>query len=451
MVLPKALLESLDGAAGFEADRFVSVHDDPQPVTAIRLNPFKPFQPRFEAAMESIPWCAAGWYLSERPSFTLDPFFHAGAYYVQDASSMFLWEALRQLVPDTQSARVLDLCAAPGGKSTLLASFFQNGLIVANEVIKSRAAILVENLTKWGLANTIVSNNDPSHFQSVGAFFDVMVIDAPCSGSGLFRKDPQAIAEWSPENVQLCSQRQQRILADALPALKEDGTLIYATCSFSPEEDEWICDWLVEMGMEPISLLIAPEWGIVQTSSPRHQAAGYRFYPYLLQGEGFFLAAFRKKKHSGLVGQHHHKHTLTPLTKNEKTIVDTWMGPLSGMQLFKQGETMRYIPADCFADMQYLASHLYIKKAGVGIGVLKGSDLIPDHELAMGLYQPESCARVAIDLDQALRYLRRQDLQLDTARGWTLVCFDQVPLGWAKVLPNRVNNYYPQEWRILKT
>ncbi|NCT95578.1 MAG: hypothetical protein GXC72_14230 [Chitinophagaceae bacterium] len=121
------------------------------------------------------------------------------------------------------------------------------------------------------------------------------------------------------------------------------------------------------------------------------------------------------------------------------------------MQLFKQGETMRYIPADCFADMQYLASHLYIKKAGVGIGVLKGSDLIPDHELAMGLYQPESCARVAIDLDQALRYLRRQDLQLDTARGWTLVCFDQVPLGWAKVLPNRVNNYYPQEWRILKT
>jgi 16S rRNA C967 or C1407 C5-methylase (RsmB/RsmF family) len=179
----------------------------------------------------------------------------------------------------------------------LLSTYFKDGLLVANEVIKTRAAVLVENITKWGTTPVVVTNNDPVHFQSLPAYFDVMMVDAPCSGSGLFRKDPSAIAEWSEDNVQLCSQRQQRILADVLPALKQDGLLLYSTCSYSVEEDEAIADWLVdEMGMESVQLQLPAAWAIVETNSPRHQAKGYRFYPDKIKGEGFFISVFRQKK-----------------------------------------------------------------------------------------------------------------------------------------------------------
>ena len=181
----------------------------------------------------------------QRPSFTFDPLFHAGTYYVQEASSMFLEQALKQSVDLSQPLRVLDLCAAPGGKSTLLQSLLnKESLLVSNDVIKSRAAILEENIVKWGAANVVVTNNDPAHFARLENYFDAIVIDAPCSGSGLFRRDPEAINEWSENNVQLCSQRQQRIVADVWPALKQNGILIYSTCSYSAEEDEAILDWM---------------------------------------------------------------------------------------------------------------------------------------------------------------------------------------------------------------
>ena len=229
MSLPIRLLDSLETVKGFHRKAFEEVHASGEQVVSVRLNPSKLSMVNGEWSMADVPWCPYGRYLSERPSFTLDPLFHAGAYYVQEASSMFLWHALKETIgPDTKK-KVLDLCAAPGGKSTLLASYFTDGLIIANEVIKQRAAVLVENITKWGTDQVIVTNNDPSHFQSLPGYFDVMVIDAPCSGSGLFRKDPGAVDEWSEANVQLCSQRQQRILADVLPALKEDGILIYST------------------------------------------------------------------------------------------------------------------------------------------------------------------------------------------------------------------------------
>ena len=218
MYLPPPLLASLQGVTGFNRAAFEAIHDSGEQVTSIRLNPFKSFAGHANWVTTPVPWCPAGRYLATRPSFTLDPVFHAGAYYVQEASSMFLWHALQQTVGNGGSSKVLDLCAAPGGKSSLLASYFSNGLVVANEVIKSRATVLVENMCKWGADQVIVTNNDPAHFKSVPGFFDVMVVDAPCSGSGLFRKDPAAVAEWSADNVQLCSQRQQRILADVLPA-----------------------------------------------------------------------------------------------------------------------------------------------------------------------------------------------------------------------------------------
>ncbi len=428
---------------------FEAVHASGEQVTSIRLNPEKPMVNGPETS-SGIPWCPYGYYLPSRPSFTLDPLFHAGAYYVQEASSMFIWKALQELLGDDTQKKVLDLCAAPGGKSSLLASFFSEGLVVANEVIKQRAAVLVENLTKWGSTQVVVTNNDPSHFQSLPGYFDVMVIDAPCSGSGMFRKDPAAIEEWSEDNVQLCSQRQQRILADVLPALKEEGLLLYSTCSYSTEEDEDIADWLVtEMGMESKALSVPVEWGIVETSSPVKGSHGYRFYPDRIKGEGFFIAVFQKK--AAVTESRLKELNLSVPSKQETQQVASFINLPEGYTLFKQGETMRTIPTRWWKDLQILAKVLYIKKAGTGIGSIKGKDVIPEHELALSSLWKGQFTPLPLTREQALLYLRRKDLQLpDFPIGWHLVAFEGLPLGWVKVLPNRVNNYYPAEWRILK-
>src|SRR6187401_1669759 len=288
MQLPQALLNSLEGVKGFDEVTFIKVHESEERVTSIRINPSK--KSEIVNLKSKISWTDHGYYLETRPSFTFDPLFHAGCYYVQEASSMFLAQALKQTVDLSQPLKVLDLCAAPGGKSThLLSLISKESLLVSNEVIRSRANILTDNIVKWGCSNVIVTNNDPRDFQRLENYFDVIVVDAPCSGSGLFRRDPEAIGEWSEQNVALCSQRQQRILADVLPALKNGGVLIYSTCSYSRQEDELIAEWLKdELKINNEELIISPEWNIVQSD------VGYRLWPDKVKGEGFFIACFRK-------------------------------------------------------------------------------------------------------------------------------------------------------------
>ena len=443
MAVPSALIRSLQTATGFHQEAFEAVHASGEQIVSIRLNPSKPFDHSHLPITETVNWCEHGKYLSERPFFTFDPFLHAGAYYVQEASSMFLWQAIKQLIPMTTGKKVLDLCAAPGGKSTLLASYFKDGLVVANEVIKNRANILVENCCKWGTGQILVTNNDPSHFQSVPGFFDVLVIDAPCSGSGLFRKDPDAIEEWSEANVELCSQRQQRILADAIPCLAEDGVLIYSTCSYSQAEDEAICDWLIDaLQMESLSLKI------VETFSPVNRATGYRFYPDQVKGEGFFLACFRKKT-AGYTG----KMKLKALAMTSKSQVQQLKSQITlpeNLTYFDQKEAIRAIETQWVKDLSTLASHLYIKKAGIEIASLKGRDLVPSHELALSNWYLEGYPSVELDLETALLYLKRKEFSVEGQKGWNLMRYGGLQMGWAKILPNRINNYYPAEWRILK-
>ncbi len=450
MGLPIQLLNALSTVKGFDSKAFEAVHASGEQVTSIRLNPFKNTQPFANLMQEPIPWCKQGHYLSARPSFTLDPVFHAGGYYVQEASSMFLWHALEQLIgKETEGKKVLDLCAAPGGKSTLLASYFADGLVVANEVIKSRSAVLVENITKWGQPNVIVTNNDPDHFKPLESFFDVILTDAPCSGSGLFRKDPAAIDEWSQENVLHCSQRQEKILAAILPSLKEEGILLYATCSYSVEEDEKIAEWLVaEMGLQPLDLAISDQWNIVRTASANSGAPCFRFYPNLIKGEGFFIAAFKKTAPDHFVKWK--EVTLPKPAKNELELMNTFFQLPDGFCAFKQNDAIRIIPTIWMNTLQQLAKVLYIKKAGIEIGSPKGKDLIPAHELAVSTLHLNSLPCITVNKDQALQYLRRNELQLEARQGWYLLKFDHVYLGWVKVLANRVNNYYPAEWRILK-
>ena len=448
MSLPPQLLQSLEGVKGFNRATFEQVHMSGEQVTSIRKNPRKPTK-HTSLCMDKVLWCPHGFYLSKRPSFTLDPLFHAGAYYVQEASSMFLWHVISEMIGADTKKKVLDLCAAPGGKSTLLASYFTNGLIVANEVIKSRASVLVENITKWGGDHVIVTNNDPSHFQSLPGYFDVMVIDAPCSGSGLFRKDPNAVAEWSEDNVQLCSQRQQRILADVLPALKEDGILIYATCSYSQQEDEMIADWLLtDMDMQSKRLMVPEAWGISETQSPKKAGYGYRFYPDKIKGEGFFIAAFQKKTVTEKIRLK--EQSLNFPSKTEIQQINDFMTVPTEYVLFKQADAIRAIQKQWLMDLQVLAKCLYIKKAGIEIGAIKGKDVIPSHELALSVLPLDTITRINLTEEQSLQYLRRKELVLEAEKGWVLVCYCGLPLGWIKVLPNRINNYYPAEWRILK-
>ncbi|MEY2903457.1 MAG: hypothetical protein RLY89_2563 [Bacteroidota bacterium] len=449
MQVPQALIQSLQQISGFDSIAFEQVHASGEQVVSIRLNPAKPVMSPNLHLDGAVPWCKHGYYLKERPFFTFDPLLHAGAYYVQEASSMFVWQALQQLMPDQAGKKVLDLCAAPGGKSTLLACHFKDGLLVSNEVIKNRAAVLVENMSKWGTSGAVVTNNDPSHFQSLPGYFDLILADAPCSGSGLFRKDPDAITHWSEDNVVLCSQRQQRILADILPALKENGILLYSTCSYSEAENEQIADWLVgEMGMKSLGLELLAEWGIIETNSPTFGAKGYRFYPHRLKGEGFFLAAFQKQEAAGFKKQKPNQ--INSLSKNELQQLQASLTLQDGLSFFQQSGAIRAIPELWMSEIALLASQLYIKKAGVEIGSLKGKDLVPAHELALsGLLMP-SFPLLELDLEQALLYLKRKELVLKGQNGWNLLQYCGLSLGWVKVLPNRINNYYPAEWRILK-
>lgn len=450
--LPSELLQSLGEVTGFERDAFESVHASGAQVTSVRLNPDKEFDTACSQLniTGNVPWCPYGRYLNSRPSFTMDPLLHGGAYYVQEASSMFLWHALQTTVgTNTAGCKVLDLCAAPGGKSTLLASYFKNALVVSNEVIRSRAAALLENITKWGSTNVIVTNNDPSDFRKLEGYFDIMVIDAPCSGSGLFRKDPSAIQEWSTENVMLCTARQQKILSDALPALKKDGVLIYSTCSYSREENEDILDWMLDhFPMENMRVPVNADWGVVESQSKKHEAAGYRFYPDKVNGEGFFIAAFVKKAGQTVSFR---PPAIDGISRQEVNILNRWIVDPAQMFFLRQQENIIAIPLPLKEDLSFLQKNLYLRKAGITVGTIKGKDLVPDHDLALSHLFSQSIPSINLEYAQAILYLQKKEIQLtNTPPGWAVVRYCTIALGWVKVLQNRVNNYYPTQWRILK-
>ena len=452
--IPPALLDSLRDVNGFDEKAFIAIHQSGEQITSVRLNPLK-FDGRHSSFCidRKVPWSTNGFYLTERPSFTSDPLFHAGAYYVQEASSMFLEEVVKQTCDLSTPLKILDLCAAPGGKTTLLQSLISaESLLVSNEVIKARVNILSENCTKWGGANVVVTNNDPKDFQRLPGFFDVIVVDAPCSGSGLFRKDPKAINEWSINNVALCSQRQQRILSDILPSLKPGGILIYSTCSYSTAEDEAICDWLSGFSnqLAGVSLQLSIEWNIVETTSPIHNVCGYRFYPDKLKGEGFFIAAFKKENIATGIKEIRLKNKPIMAGKPEMEVIQPMVKNAGSLSFFKWQDDIIAVSAAVLNDVFILQSVLYLKKAGVSIGKIIRNELIPDHAFALSDLVAADVVAFETDLATALQYLRRNDIDVQTKyKGWALIKYKHAALGWIKVLPNRINNYYPKEWRIL--
>lgn len=448
MKLPVPLLTSLATAKGFDQEPFAAVHESGEQITSIRINPAK--QSILRQALDKnqkskIGWSDYGFYLTTRPSFTFDPLFHAGTYYVQEASSMFLEQALKQTVDLSQPLKVLDLCAAPGGKSTHIQSLIsKESLLVSNEVIRSRANVLKDNIIKWGCENVVVTNNDPKDFSKLENYFDVIVIDAPCSGSGLFRRDAEAIEEWSENNVQLCSQRQQRILADVWPALKENGILIYSTCSYSKEEDEEIVKWITDNFLtENLKLSVDDSVGIVESGG------GLRFWPDKVQGEGFFMACF-KKKEGEADAEFRYRKKPEQATNKEMEMIEKWI-KVEGLTFIKHLNTVYAWPEQFVKDFSFLLEQLRVIYSGVLVGELMRDKLVPDHALSMSNLVADTIEKTELNYEESIQFLQRKDLKIETKnKGWQLFTYQQHPLGWANVLANRINNYYPKELRILK-
>ena len=393
------------------------------PPVSIRLNPFKVAKDAYLEDEEQlnglqltpVPWAKDGYLLSERPSFTLDPLFHAGAYYVQEASSMFLDFIIRQLVKEPVT--MLDLCAAPGGKTTCaMAALPEGSILYSNEPIRTRANILAENVMKFGHPDIIVTNNYAKDYAKAKKTFDVILTDVPCSGEGMFRKDPNAINEWSTSNVDSCWKLQRSIVEDIWQCLKPGGILIYSTCTFNAHEDEENVQWIIDnLGADPIALEgVKEEWNI--TGALKGNLPVYRFIPGKTKGEGLFMAVMRKK------GEPTQGSTPTILKKERK------------ISMKEKG--------------------LKVMTHGINPPTQKGKKTIPDISLALSINQKENdYPHVDVDRQTAINYLRREAITLpaDTPRGIVTITYKGLGLGFANNIGNRANNLYPQEWRIKTT
>ena len=498
MELPASFIERtrelLGDAAYTEFETALQVET---PVS-IRLNPAKAMRVWKSASFERavpVPWATDAYYLSRRPAFTFDPLFHAGCYYVQEASSMFVERALRTYVD--RPVVMLDLCAAPGGKSTLCRAALPEGsLLVANEVMRNRSQILAENLIKWGHPEVVVTNNDPADFTSLTHVFDVLLTDVPCSGEGMFRKDPVAVAEWSEANVQLCWQRQRRILSDVWPALKPGGLLLYSTCTFNREENEDNVAWIADtLGAEVLEVATDSSWGITGNLTDSSFPV-YRFLPHRTRGEGFFLAVLRKQD-EGLVSVSYDsaegyvgietmelepgdssKGKSGKKEKGDKRVgkkakvgkgkmvaegkgtgavpaeVKEWLHDATAYDFIVRADDIEVFPRAHASVYAQLRSQLKVLHAGVTLATMKGKDCLPHPSLALSnALALDKFPVVDLSEAQALAFLRKEAVTLEpeVPRGCLLLTFRNIPLGFVKNIGNRANNLYPAEWRIRST
>ena len=384
--LPAAFTEKtrqLMGEQRFE--RYLQSFEEEPPVS-IRLNPLKAVGMEAVDA-ERVPWCRNGYYLQKRPNFTMDPLLHAGCYYVQEAASMFLDEVLRQLCIMNYEL-CIDMCAAPGGKSTLLRSVLpEDCVLYSNEPIRNRANILLENVTKWGYKNHIVTNNYPKDYRKSKLRFDFILCDVPCSGEGMFRKDEATIREWSPQNVEKCWQLQREIVDDAWACLHPGGLLIYSTCTFNTKENEENIRYFLEQydDMEVVPIDIKPEWNITGSLLEGFHEAVYRFIPGITRSEGLFICVLKKK------------------------------GSLSPRPLQRERELKKVLEPPFLLEGDGERLNLPYQQA---IAYLRGEALV---------------------------------LPEQTPRGMVEVSFMGHPLGQMKNIGTRANNLYPKEWRIRTT
>jgi 16S rRNA C967 or C1407 C5-methylase (RsmB/RsmF family)/NOL1/NOP2/fmu family ribosome biogenesis protein len=464
MPLPSAFLSNIQQQIPTESEykAFLAALAEPAP-TSIRLNPTKngdAFAPINLALASAVPWAEHGFYLPERPLFTADPLLHAGAYYVQEAASMFLeqiWQKAIDIVSSEQSRplAVLDLCAAPGGKSTHAASLLPaDALLMCNEVIANRSQILQENLQKWGQGNIVITQNTPQQLaERLPQFFDIILVDAPCSGEGMFRKDPNAAAEWSSEAVEKCALRQREIIAAAWAMLRPDGILIYSTCTYNSEENEKnLAWWASQTNLQSLAIDSEKTANTGIETIDYQNIVGYKFMPHRSKGEGFFAAFVQKLSDDN-----------TELRLPQRFKSWTWQGRkavATVSHLLRQPEAWAWIqhkedwrafPQAWAHVVPYFYEQLRIVYAGVSVVEQLRDELKPLPTLALhSEYNRGVFTECELDLAQAQAFLRLDNFELPATapKGWLLVTYQSRPLGWAKNIGSRFNNYYPKHWRI---
>lgn len=449
MKLPHEFIAQIRELLGSDHEIFLNALEK-ESETSVRLNPAKQHPP---LSLSSVEWCEMGHYTPQRPDFTFDPLFHAGCYYVQEASSMFLSQILRQYVGDTP-VRYLDLCAAPGGKTTLALSLLPKGsFIVANEPIRQRANILAENIIKWGYPNVAVTNNYPNDFSSFDCCFDIILTDTPCSGEGMFRKDRGAIEEWSPANVKLCASRQHDIINSAWELLREGGVLIYSTCTYNTIENEDIIHYLInEKEGEPLAVETDEKWEI--TGALKGDIPVYRFLPHKTKGEGLFMAAIRKPFQSEYPKRRDPKPKSKSKTQQTKVVPFTSCDYILNSDRYEfvcQPEQVNAISHNHIDFLRALSDKLRIVHSGIEVALLKGKEWIPSPYLAMSIeLNRDKFTTVDLDIKTAISFLRCEALTLpqEVSKGIVLITYKNTPLGWVKNIGNRANNLYPAEWRI---
>ena len=458
MRLPEQFISRMQRELGVAEAEALCAALETEPSTSVRLNPAKMAEQKWGGGR--VAWSDYGYLLGERPAFTLDPDFHAGAYYVQEASSQFAGYIVSMAVGGAEACkglRVLDMCAAPGGKSTHYATLVgERGLVVANEINRSRAAVLADNARKWGLGNMVVTCNDSARVADFEEWFDVVAVDAPCSGEGMFRKSDEACEQWSEANVVMCAERQWEILQNAFRSLKPGGVLLYSTCTFNRTEDEDVvgraCEEFGDELLAVDDIPIGDDWGVVMGREGVFQT--FRFFPHRLTGEGMFMAVARK---AGLATSRRRmpkarRKVMEAVDKRTAQELSRWVKESEQMRFFAAGDTLYGCRKEHYDEVEALAGTLAVIYSGVAMGQVFKGKLKPDGALALYAgVNHDAVACCEVDEQEALKFLRKQDMDAaQFSEGVNMVLYGGRPLGFVKRVGARVNNMYPNSLRILK-
>ncbi len=450
-MLPTAFIAEMESILPHSHQQFLAALQTPSP-TSIRLNnnklaknPYLEYSP--------VAWAKTGFYLPQRPIFTLNPLFHGGGFYVQEAASMFIEQFITQYQREVGEINIaLDLCAAPGGKTTHINSLLPaNSLIISNETVKNRAFILVENTQKWGNLNQVVLNENVDKLsEKLANWANLVLVDAPCSGEGMFRKDPESVKEWSPQAVKNCALRQKNIIDAAAQILAPDGLLIYSTCTYNRAENEEIAAYLFEnQDFEPFNLQqIEATWGLEVREQAKAQI--YKFFPHQTQSEGFSIfAAIKKggeiannKKATARKLQLLNSKQYEPFSYLIRTKAIHWINHQNNLRIFPDFATEK---------IAYLYQNCNVLHAGATVGELAKNELRPAHNLALCCdLDTNAFEKIALSLENALYFMRLDSFELpqNAPKGWILLTYENLPLGWIKNIGGRYNNYYPPHWKI---
>lgn len=441
MMLPDRFKTQMTKLIGNEWTDFEASLNEPI-LTSVRLNPFK--RSHNLSLGKQVPWCPGAYYLEQRPAFNFDPYFHAGHYYVQEASSMFLDHVLRQIdLP--KNSKVLDLCSAPGGKATLLASYLgEDGFLHCHEYDNYRANVLRQNITRWGTSNTLITQGPLHNLSRIEIKYDLVLIDAPCSGEGMFRKEARAIDQWSSNKINHCCMLQKNLLELANQLCIPGGYIYYSTCTYNEQENENQIQQFLNQN-DYISQALELPFNVRTSTSAINT---YRCYPHLIQGEGFSFSLLKKQSEANLKLSKTQSKNIRILNNQ---LLNPWITNPEQYNLLSHHEINYAIPSTLLAHVVSIINSNNILSCGIPFGVWKGTNFYPEHALSQAIAVTDNIDSTNLSDQEAIQYLKCLSVpaRTQTDNTWIKARFEQASLGWIKNTSNGFKNYFPKYLRIL--